>query len=40
MPNQSNNTNYPIKEVVCGFQHSVFLTVSGEVYACGNGERG
>ena len=29
-----------IKDLSCGAQHTGFLTVDGEAYMCGNGERG
>ncbi|TNV85686.1 hypothetical protein FGO68_gene2776 [Halteria grandinella] len=29
-----------IKEISCGAQHSAFLTFDGDIYVCGNGERG
>ncbi len=29
-----------IKEISCGAQHTGFVTVEGEAYMCGNGERG
>eukprot|EP00347_Sterkiella_histriomuscorum_P009301 403341728 len=38
--NSKNSSNFPIRQASCGLKHSIFLTVSGEVFSCGNGERG